>query len=113
MIPLSESIDKNLNTLVYNVIKYGIIIGIFISLIVLVIGSVLVHDTTYIEKNPKFFISETFIMGILTTVPILYITYLRGGKKENTLSGILLFFMKIVLIHIGFQLSGVYTVLFG
>ena len=53
------------------------------------------------------------MMGILTTVPIVYITYLRGGKKETTLSGTLFFFMKIVLIHIGFQLSGVYTVLFG
>ena len=113
MTPLVQGIDQNMQSLVYNVIKYGIIIGVFISLIVLVTGSVLVHDTAYIEKNPKFFISETLIMGILTTIPILYITYLRGGKKEKTLSATLLFFMKIVLIHIGFQLSGVYTVLFG
>ena len=54
MIPLSEGIDQNLNTLVYNVIKYGIIIGMGISLIVLILGSVLVHDTTYIEKIPSF-----------------------------------------------------------
>ena len=113
MSPLVQGMDQNMQSLVYNVIKYGIIIGVFISLIVLVTGSVLVHDTAYIEKNPKFFISETLIMGVLTTIPILYITYLRGGKKEKTLSGTLLFFMKIVLIHIGFQLSGVYTVLFG
>jgi hypothetical protein len=113
MSPLVQALDQNIESLVYNVIKYGIIIGLTISLIVLVIGSVLVHDTGYIEKNPKFFISETLMMGILTTVPIVYITYLRGGKKETTLSGTLFFFMKIVLIHIGFQLSGVYTVLFG
>ena len=97
---------------VYKVIKYGLISGLAISFLVLLVGSVLVHDTYYITKNPKFFISETLIMGILTGLPILYMNYLRGGSRTESLQQFGLFFLKIALIHVGFQLSGVYSVLF-
>jgi len=110
---MDKILSDDISTAVYKVIKYGTIFGIFISFIILIVGSVLVHDTAYIKKNPKFFISETLIMGVLTTIPIIYLVYLRGGHKPNTIKSIVLFFMKIALIHIGFQLSGVYTVLFG
>jgi hypothetical protein len=98
--------------LVYKVIKYGIIFGLGLSFIVLVIGSLLVHDTHYIEKNPRFFLSETLLMGILTGLPVIYISWLRKVPIKNSIEGFSLFFLKIILIHIGFQLSGVYTVLF-
>lgn len=97
---------------VYNVIKYGIIIGIFISLLILIVGSVLVHDTYYITKHPKFFISETLIMGILTSIPIIFISQLRGAPIAKSMIEFSVFFVKIAIIHIGFQLSGVYSVLF-
>ena len=99
-------------TTVYHVIKYGIITGISLSAIILIIGSILVHDTYYIKNDPKFFISEMLIMGILTSLPILYISYLRGGAIKTTIQEFSLLFIKIVLIHLGFQLSGVYSVLF-
>lgn len=98
--------------LVYKVIKYGIIFGLGLSFIVLLIGSLLVHDTYYIEKNPKFFLSETLLMGLLTGLPIIYICWLRKVPIATSLIDFSIFFLKIVLIHIGFQLSGVYTVLF-
>jgi len=110
---MDNVVSDDVSLVVYKVIKYGIIFGIAVSSIILIAGSVLVHDTAYIKKNPKFFISETLIMGILTTIPIIYLVYLRGGHKPNTIKSIVLFFMKIALIHVGFQLSGVYTVLFG
>lgn len=97
---------------VYKVIKYGLISGLALSFLVLLVGSFLVHDTYYITKNPKFFISETLIMGILTGLPVLYISYLRGGTKKESLQHFTLLFLKIAVIHIGFQLSGVYSVLF-
>lgn len=97
---------------VYKVIKYGIIFGLSLSLIVLIGGSVLVHDTYYILKNPKFFISETLVMGILTGLPVLYISWLRKAPVAKSLQDFLLLFIKIVIIHVGFQLSGVYSVLF-
>ena len=102
----------NIHDTVYQVVKYGFIVGLFISFLVLFVGSILVHDTYYIKKNPKFFISETLIMGVLTGLPIAYITYLRGGSRKDSLHDFGLFFLKIVLLHIGFQLSGVYSVIF-
>lgn len=97
---------------VYNVIKYGIIFGLFLSLIVLLGGSVLVHDTYYITKHPRYFLSETLFMGILTGLPVFYISWLRKAPVAKSFPEFMFLFFKIVLIHLGFQLSGVYTVLF-
>ena len=97
---------------VYHVIKYGIIIGISLSIVILIGGSILVHDTYYITKNPKFFVSETLLMGLLTALPVIYISYLRGVPIANTTMEFTLFFIKIVFLHVTFQLSGVYSVLF-
>ena len=98
--------------MVYGVIKYGIIFGISLSLLILLIGSVLVHDTYYITKNPKFFVTEALMMGILTAIPIAYISYMRGAPISTAVNDFALFFFKIILIHLGFQLCGVYSVLF-
>jgi hypothetical protein len=97
---------------VYQVIKYGVLLGVAVSFFVLFVGSVLVHDTAYITKNPKFFLSETLVMGILTSLPVIYISYLRGSPQVNTIRDFALVFLKIVFLHVGFQLSGVYSVLF-
>lgn len=97
---------------VYRVIKYGIIIGLVVGFSILLVGSLLVRDIGYIQKNPKFFISETLVMGILTALPVIFICYLRGVPHVDTLHDFTLIFLKIVLLHLGFQLSGVYSALF-
>jgi hypothetical protein len=97
---------------VYHFIKYALIFGISISFLVLFATSILVHDVYWIKKNPKFFVSEALVMGFLTAIPVIYISYIRGGAVKSTLQEFGLLFAKIVLIHIGFQLSGVYSALF-
>ena len=97
---------------VYKVVKYGIIFGSVIGFSVLLIGAFLVRDTGYIKKNPKFFISETLVMGFLTALPVIFICYLRGVPHVDTLHDFTVIFLKIVLLHLGFQLSGVYSVIF-
>jgi len=104
---------EDVSSSVYHFIKYSMIFGIAFGFIILFISSVLVHDTAYIQKHPKFFISETIIMGILTTLPVVLICYLRGVDKKGMIIDSGLIFVKIVLLHIGFQLSGVYSVLFS
>ena len=104
--------SPDIASIVYKVIKYGIIAGLFISLLILIVGSVLVHDTYYITEHPKFFISETLVMGLLTSLPILYISYMRGAPAAKSGIEFTAFFIKIALIHIGFQLTGVYSVIF-
>jgi len=105
-------IIKDISQTAFNIIKYFIVLGTIFGFSILLIASILIHDTTYIEEHPKFFLGETLIMGLLTTIPIMVICYLRGSSKKETIYGSGLFFLKIVLIHIGFQLSGVYSVIF-
>ena len=97
---------------VYAYIKYSILLGLTYGAILLLIGSVLVNDSSYIVNHPKFFLSETLVMGLLSSVPILYISYLRQGPLVTTAVEFLIFFFKIAMIHVGLQLSGVYSVLF-
>ena len=97
---------------VYQIIKYGTISGLAIALLILIIGSIIVHDTYYISKHPKQFLSETLVMGVLTGLPILYISWLRQAQKTTSYLEFFIFFIKIMVLHIGFQLSGVYSVLF-
>jgi hypothetical protein len=88
------------------------ILGIVVGFSILLIFSVLVHDVDYMKRHPRFFISETLIMAILTTLPIVYLSLLRGANKNETIKGSALIFLKIVLLHIGFQMSGIYSVVF-
>jgi len=98
---------------VYHFLKFSIVVGLVISFLFLTIGSILVADTAYIQNHPKNFMVETLLMGFLTAIPVSYLSYMRGTtsyKKIFTDGGI--FFVKIVLLHIGFQLSGIYTAVF-
>jgi hypothetical protein len=98
---------------VYTVLKYLILGGIVVGFGVLTITSLLIRDTYYIKEHPKFFLTETFMFGILTALPIAYLSYVRGAtNKRKIFYDSMLFFIKVVFLHIGFQLSGIYSVLF-
>jgi hypothetical protein len=88
------------------------LLSLSIGFLVLFVTSAIVRDTYWIEKNPSIFIKETALMAVLTTLPILYISYQRGGTVKETFLESLLLFSKIALLHVTFQLSGVYSVLF-
>jgi hypothetical protein len=109
---MAQIIASTVSDSVYHFIKYAVILGISLSFIILTATSVLVHDTGYIIKHPKFFLSETLIMGLLTCIPILYISFLRNGNKKETAQEFAILFFKIIFLHITFQLSGIYSVLF-
>jgi len=104
--------ETNIPDLVYNVIKYGILLALGIGFLVLFVTSAIVRDTYWIEKNPMVFTKEMLLMSFLTALPILYISYQRGGTLKDTAAEFSLLFAKIALIHVTFQLSGVYSVLF-
>uniref|UniRef100_A0A6C0ANQ0 Uncharacterized protein n=1 Tax=viral metagenome TaxID=1070528 RepID=A0A6C0ANQ0_9ZZZZ len=106
------AIIEDVSSGVYKFIKYAMLIGIAFGFTTLFVSSIIVHDTAYIQKNPKFFLGETLFMGVLTTIPVMLISYLRGASKSEIEKGSGLIFLKIVLLHIGFQLSGVYSVIF-
>lgn len=101
------------NQKVYDVMKYLILAGVVVGFGSLAIASALVLDTYYITKHPKFFATETLMFGILTAIPIAYLSYMRGAtSNKKVFRDSMLFFVKVVLLHLGFQLSGIYSVLF-
>ena len=101
------------NDAVYSFIKYATIGGLILGFASLAVGSFLVFDDAFIVSHPTKFIIETLIMGIFTSLPIAYLCYNRGTTKySRIISDSSLFFLKIVLLHVGFHLSGVYSVLF-
>lgn len=111
--PNSSALVRNICTdKVYKLIKYGIIGGIGLGLLILVVGSALVRDTYYITKDPKFFTAETLTMGVLSAIPIIGVGYLRKAETVHSLIHGLELFAKMAIIHIGMQLSGVYSILF-
>jgi len=110
--PYRMNVIEDVSTGVYKFIKYSMLVGIAFGFTTLFIASILVHDTAYIQKNPKWFLGETLFMGVLTTLPVMLICYLRGLDKKGIIIDSGLIFLKIVLLHIGFQLSGVYSVIF-
>ena len=97
---------------IYAYIKYSVFLGVTYGAILLLVGSVLVNDNGYIVNHPNYFLSETLVMGLLSSVPILFISYLRQGPLVTTAVEFIVFFFKIAMIHVGLQLSGVYSVLF-
>jgi len=111
--PYRMRMIKDISQTTFNVIKYFIVLGTLLGFFILLIASILIHDTTYIEEHPRFFLGETLFMGVLTSIPVIVICYLRGLEKTRIIINSGAIFLKIVLIHIGFQLSGVYTVFFN
>ena len=107
-----DLVPQTLTDNVYKIIKYGLIFLLSIGFLVLAACSVLVHDTYWIDKNPRIFASETLLMGFLSALPILYLSYVRDYPVVDSLPEFFFFFVKVALIHIGFQLSGVYSILF-
>ena len=94
----------------FEVITIGLLIIGFIYLFVL---SLIVRDYKLIVDSPFLFTVETIFMMLLPAAPLLFFSVSRGVdfKKAVILASTLA--AKFGAFHIVFQLSGVYTYLFG
>lgn len=97
-----------------NVLLNSIIIIIIVGSIITLSGmSVVIHDYEYIIENPLKFFIEVVAMGVLPTLAILVVYYLRGNKlTKNDIIGLGLIAVKFMILHILLQLSGYYRAIF-
>jgi len=97
-----------------NVLLNSIIIIIIVGSIITLSGmSVVIHDYEYPMKNPLKFFLEILVMGILPTLAILVLYYLRGNKiSKNDMIGLGLIAVKFMILHLLLQLSGYYRDIF-
>jgi hypothetical protein len=102
-----------MNRWIFDLIYWGTLIVIIGSILVLSITAFIVRDVKHIKEHPIQFLVETGIIGFLMGAIILVMGYLRNIPWEQQK---ILFFtlaMKIIILHVLFELSGVYTVGFA
>jgi len=106
--PASDKLSTN----VYHIVKNAILVGAVFGFLLLTVTSLLVRDVAFIEANPMFFLNETIVVALLSSVPIIYIAWIRRGINAHDYGKFFILFIKIALVHIGFQISGIYSILF-
>lgn len=106
-------LDKSYSDQSYDLVKYSLLTIIGGSVVVLIVLSALVRDVAFIKRFPKWFAAELVIMGILGAVPLLFVCYSRGSVVSSSLIEFAILVLKFSILHVGLQISGVYTHMFG
>lgn len=96
----------------YDIVKWGLIVGIGVGLAILIIGSIVIRDFDFIKKCPAKFLMETLLFGFLTAIPIIYIGKTRHADMKQSLIEFFILFLKVVALHVTLQLSGIYSQLY-
>jgi hypothetical protein len=100
-------------TRVDELIKWSIISGLIVTLVVLVLLSLMIRETDYIRQNPGAFCVEWFSMSIVTAIPFIGLCILRNGNvskstMSTTMEEYAVLVVKFGFIHFLFQTSGIY-----
>lgn len=89
-------------------------IGLFLSILILCITSFYVKDYAFILDRPFDFFMELFFISI---VPALLMVFIFAKTRKLTTSETQVWFftvlLKLMIFHILFQLSGIYSYTFG
>lgn len=105
---LSKEIVKRY---VYYTGTISLVIYLVISLFTLCIASFIVKDIDFPKKYPVKFIIETLLMAFIATFPFAYVYWSRRGILMTPLEWSVLI-LKFTTLHLFFQFSGFYAMLF-
>jgi uncharacterized membrane protein YvlD (DUF360 family) len=88
--------------------------GIIVSIVVLGIFSFIVKDISFIKEYPlDFFIELIFVSVVPALLMVFVFARTRNMSPNTTLVWFLSVLIKLMIFHILFQLSGLYTYAFG
>jgi len=96
----------------YDIVKWGLIIGVGAGLAILIIGSIVIRDFDFIKKCPTKFFTETLLFGFFVAIPMIYIGKTRQADTKQTIIEFFTIFLKIVALHVTLQMSGIYSQLY-
>lgn len=86
----------------------------FLAIIVLTIISIIVHDYHFITNHPDMFFLEILFLCVIPGVIIgLMFTITRKLSRQDAVYWTFLIILKLLIFHILFQLSGLYTLMLG
>jgi hypothetical protein len=98
---------------IYLFVKIAIITAIVLGLSILVPLAIIKRDTFIITQRPLKFAIETFLVGVVPGICILFFTISRGIPFSETRIFALELAIKFSLFHVLFQISGFYKYLIG
>lgn len=98
---------------IYKVFEYALFTGIILAYGLLIYMAFTTQYTGYIKTHPLRFIGEFLAFSLLPALPlILFVTTRNVSTKAATIWFATLWF-KFALLHVLFELSGVYHYYFG
>ena len=86
--------------------------AILVALIALIIPAIIVHDYHFIIQHPVYFTLETITLAVIPALAIMVFYLTRSIKLKETLLSFVVLAIKFGILHILFQLAGVYTYVF-
>lgn len=98
---------------IYLFVKIAIITAIVIGIAILVPLSVVKKETYMITQRPVLFAMETFLVGVVPGLCLMFFTISRGIPFSETRLFALELAIKFSLFHVLFQISGFYKYLIG
>lgn len=94
-------------------LTYGLYVLLGLVALALIVGSAIVRFTKFIVRHPLSFVTELIFMSIITSLPVLVFIFTRRIKAKLGLQYVLLFAVKLAIIHVGCELSGFYDYAFS
>jgi|LauGreDrversion4_2_1035121.scaffolds.fasta_scaffold47035_4 hypothetical protein len=92
------------------VIKNMIVVNLLFLIVVFSWLSLFIRDVNFPMENPLLFSLETLLAGILPASTLFIIYYLRSVPMGRyALYGFVVLVAKCMLVHVLFQVSGVYS----
>ena len=98
---------------VYDLSTYSLLVFLVCAFVTLSVASIIVRDVTFPKKHPIKFTIETLLMAFVATIPFMFIVWSRTGSLGvSDLTDFIVLIIKFTGLHILFQFSGIYTLLF-
>ena len=95
------------------IIEYLLYIGFAVSLIILFAFSLIVKDIAFVRDHPFDFFLELLFISV---IPALLMVFVFGKTRKVNDNELLMWFLtlmiKLMIFHILFQFSGLYSIAF-
>ena len=114
--PLPKPVTQRQTTQLYayKLAVIGTPIALVSVMVLFAITAAIVRDGSFPEGHPVKFSLETLMLSFIATIPFMYIIWSRTGSLGvSNLVDYIVLIIHFAGIHILFQYSGVYSLLFG
>ncbi len=90
------------------------LILLILSIILLTATSIIIRDVDFIKKYPYDFVMELIFISLVPALLMIFVfARTRRLSKYETVIWFIKVLLKLMIFHILFQLSGIYTYAFG